>query len=40
MKKPHVGFRALAFLVALTGAITAYAQQEKPWEKIPVPPLH
>ena len=40
MKKPHIVFRALAFLVALTGTLTAYAQQEKPWEKIAVPPLH
>jgi len=30
--------RALAFLLALT-AIPSLAQQEKPWEKIPIPPL-
>ena len=40
MKKSHHVFRALAFLIAFTSALTAYAQQEKPWEKIPVPPLH
>ena len=30
----------LIVLIALTAALPAPAQQEKPWEKLPIPPLH
>jgi zinc protease len=32
--------RALSFLLALAASLPALAQHEKPWEKIPIPPLH